>query len=86
MPSSWANVRFSPDFPVVKEDEVGPGLPAHVGEVVGAEVRGEEHRGVQAAHNRSKVSWEMGRPCPLTEGEKEIVPPAGGREPAGGGP
>ena len=40
---------FLQTFPVVKEDEVGPGLPAHVGEVVGAEVRGEEHRGVQAA-------------------------------------
>ncbi len=29
---------FLQTFPVVKEDEVGPGLPAHVGEVVGAEV------------------------------------------------
>ena len=76
MPSSWANVRFFlQTFPVVKEDEVGPGLPAHVGEVVGAEVRGEEHRGGSggaAAALRFPGRWAG--PCPLTEGRKEIVP------------
>ena len=31
--------------PVVEEDEVGPGLPAHVGEVPGAQLLGEEDGG-----------------------------------------
>lgn len=32
-------------LPVVEEDEVGAALPAHVGEIPGAQVGGEKHGG-----------------------------------------
>lgn len=58
-------------LPVVEEDEVGAGLPAHVGEVPGAEVGGEKDRRLQPPPQLAELLLGDGVPYPLVAGRKK---------------
>ena len=61
-------------LPVVEEDEVGAGLPAHVGEVPGAEVGGEKDRRLQPPPQLAELLLGDGVPHPPGGGEEEVLP------------
>ena len=58
---------------VVEEDEVGAGLPAHVGEVPGAQLPGEKDRGLQPVHEPRQLFRREGLAAPGGGGEKEVL-------------
>ena len=69
-------VQLPPEGPgVVKEDEVGPALPAHVGEVAGAQLRREEYGA--AAPQLCQLLRCQGRTGAVGRGEGEVHPHAG---------